>query len=661
MFNQKQTRVVSVLVCLSVSLTARSVVAAEPPDKTLSPYFFVENGDPSVDAMPLEKTMAEVEVSAVIANVKVTQTYVNKGQRPINAKYVFPASTRAAVHGLTMRVGDQVIKAKIKKRSAAKAEFERAKDEGKTATLLQQERPNVFTMALSNVMPGDRVEVELRYTELLVPSEGVYEFVYPTVVGPRYSEADEASAADSDQWIKSPYLAQGSAPSYDFDLKATIAAPLPIKALHSPSHQISADYTDPSTVGIGLSDKRAGNRDFIVRYKLSGDNIASGLTLQQSEGENFFLLMAQPPKRVTPELVPPREYVFVIDVSGSMSGFPLDTAKALIRTLVGGFRRQDSFNVVLFSGGANVMSPRSVPASVSNVSRAVSTIDSLWAGGGTNLLEALKTSMALPQPEGVSRNFIVITDGYIGAERDVFDYVRDNLGEANVFSFGIGSGVNRHLIEGIAKAGVGEGFVLTDSSNAARVSKRFHDYVKSPVLTDIRLDFGDFKVYDVQPNAVPDLLAGRPVIVHGKWSGARAGAITVSGQSGSGPYKQSFDVGAASVKKSGSLNYLWARSRIDDLSFGTVDKRRQEEITALGLHYNLLTEFTSFIAVLDVVRNVGPSAVSVQQPLPLPLGVSNLAVGGQVQSGAEPELVFLAACMVCVLVVFGHRQRLWAR
>src|SRR6185369_15174455 len=183
-----------------------------PPaeDKTLSPYFFVQ-GDPTVDHLPLKSTNVEISVSGVIADVKVVQTYRNEGSRPINASYVFPASTRAAVYGMRMRIGDDVIVAKIKQREQAKEEFETAKKEGKSASLLEQDRPNVFSMSLANLMPQEQVEIELRYTELLVPTDSVYEVVFPTVVGPRYaSPKDETKKEDG--FVETPYQRGGEQP-----------------------------------------------------------------------------------------------------------------------------------------------------------------------------------------------------------------------------------------------------------------------------------------------------------------------------------------------------------------------------------------------------------------------------------------------------------------
>src|SRR6185369_15508288 len=259
-----------------------------PPaeDKTLSPYFFVQ-GDPTVDHLPLKSTNVEISVSGVIADVKVVQTYRNEGSRPINASYVFPASTRAAVYGMRMRIGDDVIVAKIKQREQAKEEFETAKKEGKSASLLEQDRPNVFSMSLANLMPQEQVEIELRYTELLVPTDGVYEVVYPTVVGPRYSSQAEATAKSTDKFVKSPYFHEGEKPSSELHINAKISGGLPIQELACTSHQIVPQWQNASVASVKMDDfdPFQGNRDFILRFRLAGNQIASGLLLYQGENE----------------------------------------------------------------------------------------------------------------------------------------------------------------------------------------------------------------------------------------------------------------------------------------------------------------------------------------------------------------------------------------
>ncbi|MBV9928510.1 MAG: VWA domain-containing protein [Acidobacteria bacterium] len=652
--------------CLGLLLLALAAAspcrAQQAEDKTLSPYFVVQ-GDPAVDHLPLKDTSVEIAVSGVIADVKVLQTYRNEGSRPIHASYVFPASTRAAVYAMRMRVGDQIVVAKIKEREAAKQEFEAAKQEGKSASLLEQNRPNVFSMSLANVMPGDEIEIELRYTELLVPTDGVYEVVYPTVVGPRYSSQPEASAPKEDQWVKSPYTHQGEKPGSTFHLSTRISAGVPIQELSCASHQISPQWQSPTVATLRLddSDPYQGNRDFVLRYRLAGDQIASGLILYQGEGENFFLYMAQPPRRVAADDIPAREYVFVVDVSGSMDGFPLNTSKQLLRDLIGQLRPTDYFNVVLFAGGSSVLSPKSLPATQENVAVAIRLLEEQRGGGGTELLAAVRQAMELPREEDVSRSVVLVTDGYVSGEQGVFDYIRENLNRCNVFSFGIGTSVNRYLIEGVAKAGMGEPFIVTKESEAAAVADKFREYIQTPVLTDIQIRSVGFDTYDVHPAVLPDLLAERPIVLFGKWRGAVAGSFELSGMTGRGEYRSSLDVaGFRPDEGNRALRYLWARARIAKLSdYGSsnVPPEKVREITELGLKYNLLTRYTSFIAVHEVVRNPDGSAKDVKQPLPLPVGVGDLAVGSGTEEGSEPELIWLIAVSLALALYVTLRSR----
>ena len=618
---------------------------AESDDRTLSPYFFVKSDDPQVDQLPLKSTSAEVNISGVIADVQVSQVYRNEGKRALEAIYVFPASTRAAVYGMKMTIGERVIEAKTSKREDARKEYEQAKQQGKSASLLEQQRPNVFQMNVANILPGDEIKVELKYTELLVPTDHVYEFVYPTVVGPRYSNQPAATAPTSERWVQNPYLRQGDVPDYRFDIAVRIAAGMPIRDVYCPSHKVSANYDGPSlaTIKLDPSEAHGGNRDYILRYRLDGDKIQSGLLLYQGEKENFFLLMMQPPKRLSQKEVPAREYIFIVDVSGSMYGFPLEISKKLLKNLIGNLRPTDKFNVLLFSGGSSVLAEESIPATEENIQRAIHLIDRQKGGGGTELLPALGRALMLSKPENYSRTIVIATDGYVTVEEEVFDLVRKNLGDANLFAFGIGTAVNRHIIEGMARVGMGEPFVITKPEEAPFQAERFRKMIQSPVLTQVKVDFKGFGAYDVEPLAVPDVFSDRPIIIFGKWRGQPKGKITLKGISGNGPYREVIEVQAAKLLKSNSgLRYLWARHRItllSDYNKLRSNDKRVKEVTELGLAYNLLTAYTSFIAVDGKVRNQGGEQATIRQPLPLPQGVSDYAVGSAKMALAPSSLL----------------------
>ncbi|MBL0210273.1 MAG: VWA domain-containing protein [Holophagaceae bacterium] len=608
--------------------------ASDSGDKTLSPYFFVNSEDPSTEQLPLKSTSVKVEVAGVIADVRVTQVYKNQGQKPIEAVYVFPGSTRAAVHGMKMTIGTRVIQANIREKAAARQEYEQARQSGRTASLLEQQRPNVFQMNVANILPGDEIIVELSYTELLIPVEGTYEFVYPTVVGPRYAGAPGTSSSTGEKWVANPYTKAGEAPLSTFDMEVRLAAGMPIQKMVCGSHKTAIAYDGPSNADIKLdaSESQGGNRDFILKYQLAGGQVQSGLLLHKGKEENYFLLMVQPPKRVAAVDMPAREYVFILDVSGSQAGFPLGISKTLMAEMISKLRPQDLFNVMVFEGTSAFWSPKGSRAGTpENLQQALAFVNSQNGGGGTELASALRKALALPRVSGISRSFVVSTDGYISADKQIFDLIRDNLGDANLFAFGIGSSVNRFLIEGMAHAGQGEAFVVTSQAQAPREAERFRAYVSSPALTNLKLVTSGFQTYDIEPPHLPDVLADRPVVCFGKWRGEPSGSLTLSGVGGHGPWKQQFNVAEATAGTgNAALRQLWARQRIQLLSdynhFGETEERKRE-ITSLGLTYNLLTAHTSFVAVDSEVRTKEGAPTSVTQPLPMPQGVPNSAVG----------------------------------
>ena len=573
-------------------------------DATLAPYFLIDGMDTATDSFPLKETNVSVNINGIFAETFVTQTYSNEGQEPINATYVFPASSRVTIHGMKMEIGDEIITAKIKEKEEARHDYEQAKSEGKSASLLEQQRPNVFTMDVANVMPGDIIRIELHYTEMITPTDGIYQFVFPTVAGPRYTSPSVPKSLKAETWIASPFLRLGDTPREKYNINVNLSAGVPITDLQCGSHKIDVAWDNQTSARISLSNPEefAGNRDFILDYKLTGTEISSGLMLGTGESENFFLLMVQPPERYTPETIPPREYIFILDVSGSMYGFPLDTSKELIRNLAGSLRESDRFNVILFSDSLIQMSPESVPATAENVQKAFALIDNEEGGGGTELAPALETALAIPASPGAARSVIAITDGYISGEREIFDIIGRNIGTTNFFSFGIGSSVNRYLIDGIAKTGLGESFVVTDPSEAAATADRFRTYIQSPVLTDVQVTYDGFDVYDIEPPTLSTLFASRPIVLFGKWKGEPSGTIYITGKTGGRDYAEDIPVSAAiPLEANNIIQYLWARTRVERLTdYGITEDLQanaKKEVTELGLRYSMMTPYTSFIAV----------------------------------------------------------------
>lgn len=680
-------------------------------DKLLAPYFIIQGtGDDasSVEHFPLKSTEVVTNISGMIAETYVTQIYVNEGDTPINANYVFPTSSGVTVHGMTMVIGNEKITAQIKEKEEAKVEYEEAKSEGKSASLMEQKRPNVFTMDVANIMPGDTVSIELHYTELITPKENTYEYIFPTVVGPRYAppsepvsesgeaadrENEEGSDQDStgsagdlqivseeggsvsggdgnsrdsqdDSWVASPYLPGGVTPPGDYNITVNLSTGVPIAQVTSKSHAIRINKSDESTAQITLAepDDYAGNRDFILKYRLAGEEIQSGLVLSggqavggSSREENFFMLTIQPPERFETEDIPPREYIFVLDVSGSMFGYPLDTAKELIRDLVTNLNETDTFNLILFANESTILSPGSLPATAQNVKAAVKMIEEQEGGGGTSMLPALEEAIAIPKEDDTARSIVIITDGYISNESEIISCITDHMDSASFFSFGIGSSVNDYLIKQIAGCGLGESFIVTDREDAAESAANFRTYIEAPLLTDISVTYRGFDVYEVEPSVPSILYASQPIVLFGKWRGKPDGTITITGKAGEEEYTQEIPVSSVTVdRESEAIRYLWARTHLDRIAgYGSIrnDESVKEEITKLGLEYNMVTPYTSFIAVSEIIRNTEGEGTDVDQPLPLPQRVSGLAVGGGYRSYSEPGMYLLILPLAVALFI----------
>ncbi|MGD8842708.1 MAG: VIT domain-containing protein [Gammaproteobacteria bacterium] len=655
------TALLALAACLAFP-GARATTTGAESSAPLSPYFFVEGGDSGTDRLPLKQTRADVRLNGFLASVQLSQVYRNEGTRPLNASYIFPGSTRAAVNGMTMTVGERRIVAQIKEKQAAKETFEAAKQAGKSASLLSQKRPNVFSMEVANIMPGDQVTVVLTYTEILSAEDGVYEFVLPGVVGPRYG--GDADQADGEvQWISNPYLAEGTPDPVSYGIDIEMSSPLPIADLTSPTHELLTNWRDPQSVDLSLKDPTdAGKRDFILRYRLQDEQILTGLTRFEAQGENYFLLVSEPPERVTPEQIPARDYFFVVDVSGSMAGFPLDTTKDLLNRLLGSLKPTDRFNILFFAGGSAVLSPQPLAATPHNIRRAINMINQQRGGGGTELYAALQRAFAMQGDDSASRNIVLVTDGYISAENRVFRLIDQQLHRNNLFAFGIGSSVNRFLIESVARVGRAEAFVVTGAGDAALTSAKFRQYISAPALTNIHVEANGVELYDLEPARVPDMLAQRPVMVIGKYRNASDDAsIRLTGTGGLGEQSWTFRLKDAQAGDS-SLPQLWARKRLERLYAVPADDQdaQRERIVELGLKYSLLTSHTSFVAVDETPRNTTGDAEDVKQPLPLPQGVSNLAVGRPMP---EPELLwagFLVLLVSCLSQLLKRRHALAA-
>jgi Ca-activated chloride channel family protein len=611
------------MLLLSCAVNASAAAA----DAHSAPYFSV-NGTDGVERLPLLQTTATVDIVGPIADVTLKQTFENRGSAKIEATYVFPASDRGAVSALTMRIGERVVQARIQERGAAKQTYEAAKQTGHTAALLEQHDPGTFVMNLANILPGDRIDVELHYTELLVPTDGIYELELANTFGvERYTRRGDASVA-------TPRSDAPEVTDYSFAINVRVMAGVPIASIESPSHHVVIDKPTSAEADVRLADDevKASTRDFVLRYSLAGGEISNGLSLFPGPKENFFLLLTQPPRSPAAASVAAREYIFILDVSGSMSGQPMDAAKAMMHTLLSTLLPHDRFNLVLFAGSSDVLSKQgSLAVGEDTIGRAMSMIDDAKASGGTELIAALEAAYALPHANGMSRSIVIVTDGGISAGGDAARLIRSHLDEANLFAFGVGAGADRPVMRRLARAGLGEPFVAEDADKGMVEIKRFRKYVEQPLLTHVGAKFNGFDAYDVIPERLPDLFAQRPIVLIGKYRGPARGEIVLTGTTTAGPYSSVIDVaGASSGDRNSPLRALWARERIaDELDAnaeGSADAAK-DELVKLSLDYDVLTPYTAFVAVSEEQRTDASEPVKVNQPTPLRASMSGYSGG----------------------------------
>ncbi len=587
---------------------------------------------------PLEHTDVAVEVSGFIARVTLTQQFGNPYPDPIEAVYTFPMSDRAAVDQMTMRIGERVIKGVVKEKEEARRLYERARQAGQAASLLDQERPNLFTQSVANILPGARIEISISYVEYLKYEEGSYEFSFPMTVGPRYIPGAPAGQGTSQvpdaNRITPPVTPEGTRAGHDIALALMLDAGLPIQNIRSELHKVNIVRPSENKAIVRLTnDKEIPNRDFVLRYGVAGGSIADAVITHADEKGKFFTLVLQPPSSVSPEEATPKEMIFVIDCSGSMRGFPIEKAKSTMRMCIEQMNPRDSFNLISFSGGAGQCFDQSMPNSAGNRAKALEYLLELEGSGGTEMMNAVRKALAGPFPEDRLRVVCFMTDGFIGNDMEIIHEIQKTSGAARVFSFGIGNSVNRFLIENMARAGRGASEVVLLDSKGDEAAKRFHQRTHRPVLTDITLDTGGLDLQQVlpEPNAIPDLFSAQPLVLTGRYERGGEGEVVLRGHTARGPFERRIRVSLPERQPEHDvLAALWARAKIDavmardwiGIQQGQPDSSVKSEVTRLGIDFSLVTQFTSFVAIEEKVINDGGQTRRVEVPIEMADGVS---------------------------------------
>jgi len=591
---------------------------------------------------PLKHTDVKAEISGFISRVVVTQEFENPFKEKIEAVYTFPLPQNAAVDDMTMIVGERTIRGKILPREEAQAVYDAAKSSGKVASLLDQERPNIFTQSVANILPGNRVKITISYVETLQYVNGAYEFVFPMVVGPRYVPGSPSGrkqgngfAPDTDRVPDASRITPKSPPpalrsGHDISLDITLDAGLVLDNITSKSHVVEIQRPDAHSARLHLREGSAiPNKDFVLRYDVAGQAIQDALLTHRSDKGGYFTLILQPPDSVKTEDVTPKELVFVLDTSGSMQGFPIEKAKETMKLALDSLYPSDTFNLITFAGDTEILFPKPVRATRANLEKAQAFLNSRSGSGGTEMMTAIKAALEPSDDQSHIRIVCFMTDGYVGNDMEIISEVQKHP-NARVFSFGIGSSVNRFLLDKMAEAGRGEVEYVTLDDDGSAAARRFHERVRNPLLTDISIDWNNLPVADVYPQRIPDLFGAKPLILTGRFTSAGRGTIRLKGKMAGSEFVREIPVELPeTMAMHDVLAPLWARARVDNLmnedfggaQSGNMRADLKDTITQLGIEYRLMTQFTSFVAVEEMVVTDGGQPRRIDVPVEVPHGV----------------------------------------
>jgi Ca-activated chloride channel family protein len=664
------------LATLSVCLLSLTATAQQPPcpapSSPLSPGAISQGTlvarlrqhagatgcpDTAPRTFSLQHTEVDAEVSGFLASVTVTQVFENPYTEPLEALYVFPLPEKAAVDGMELVIGERISKGVIQTREQARATYEQAKSEGKTAALLDQERPNVFTQSVANILPGERIRVRIHYVDRLPYESGTYRFTFPMVVGPRYmggealpfrqgegTSADTTAVPDASR-ISPPVLPPELRAGHDIQVNVRLDAGLPIQALRSSSHRVEVAREGLGRARVQLGrDERIPNKDFTLEYTVADAIIRPAVLMHREPGADhgYFLVMLNPQLQPSDKEVVPRELYFVLDTSGSQSGLPIEKSKAITAEVLRHLSPEDSFQVLDFNTVVKKFAPTAVPATRENVARALPYVANFWGGGGTDVRAATQEAIVPANDPARLRMVLFMTDGLIGGDDDVLSTLQEHLGEqTRIFTAGVGEGTNRYLIAKMAEVGRGSSTFVNLRRPEDEVASEFETRIRGPVLTSLRTELDGLPVADVYPKVLPDLFSGQPLFLVGKFHGTGEGVLRISGRVRG--VERRFEVPVRfpeAAPENSALRSLWARQRIEEL---TVEGYRGESpevvqgITATALQYGLMSKYTSFVAVEQVARTA-PGGESVKElvPVHLPEGMSYAGVFGELSREEIP-------------------------
>ncbi len=687
--------VAATLASLLFAATPHSALAAQSPNQigekalNLQKTQLVRPGDLKSGALlfkstapgkfvpaPLLATDVRIEITGIVARVKVSQRFYNPSDGWVEGLYTFPLPEKSAVDTLKMQIGDRFIEGVIKVREEARKIYEKARRQGKKASLVEQQRPNIFTNEVANIGPGEAVTVQIEYQQSIRRDGNRYGLRFPMVVGPRYfpdrnrvaayvsdpqgQSADPedgirihqkspdlpdptviADTAESDsventttivdgrtdqQKLSPPYMDPRIGKINPLSLQVSLKAGFALGEIKSAHHEVFTRKTDSESALIGLKDGHVpADKDFELNWwAVPGDQPQATLYREHHEGNDYVLAMISPQKIDPAKVTLPREVVFVIDNSGSMAGQSIGQAKRSLLLALDRLKAEDRFNIIRFDDSLELVFDKPVQATEKNIEQAKSFVSVLTADGGTEMLPALAASLKDPDSENVSviRQVIFLTDGAIGNEAEMFREIAANRGRSQIFTVGIGSAPNTYFMNRAAELGRG---AFTHIGSPSQVMNRMTDLFKKlelPAMQNLTVSWPETAAAEFWPNPLPDLYAGEPVILVAKLSGVD-GDLQVSGTYDGQKWEQTLSLGTAKV--SPGIAKLWARNKIASLEADRYRLGSRQEldksVERLGLAYNLVSRRTSLVAVdVSPSRAPGDTLSTRNLPLNLPAG-----------------------------------------
>jgi Ca-activated chloride channel family protein len=555
---------------------------------------------------PRVATEVAIEVSGMVARTRVTQHFHNPGSAHVEGVYVFPLPEKAAVDRLRVLVGSRTLEGRIREKGEARRAYEQARAEGKKASLVEQQRPNLFTNSVAHIGPDERVEVTIEYQQALGFDNGEYRLRFPLAVAPRYTPM-EGAAAEPGGILPVSMTRQVRATNglaNPVDIAVFIDAGVPIAAAKSSYHDAAFSKAGDGRVVVQLvKAQEEADRDFELSWSLAPAKAPRAALFTQSQGGvDYALLMVVPPQPSEAErrayTALPREMVLVIDTSGSMKGAPMEQARAALLMALGTLGANDRFNVVEFNSRTRALHPAAVAATAESIEKASAWVKSLRADGGTEMEAALRVALDGRDTPGYLRQVIFITDGAVGNEDALFDLIRTRLGGSRLFTVGIGSAPNGNFMTRAAQFGRGTFTYVGDLNEVNDKMSRLFAKIESPVLRDVRIHWPGGTPVETFPAQVPDLYLGEPVLVAAAAT-APLGTVVVSGTSGNQPWSVALTPEAD--RTSAGVGALWARAKIaahmDDLARGMPIEDVRPKVVKVALEHHLVSAYTSLIAV----------------------------------------------------------------